>query len=213
MVEDGAPVDRRPIGARFPHQGRASKGQGASSAADPSSRFDIVRRGYARDQVDERLFVLESELAELRGTRGERDALLDQVDVLQAHVQQLRLHVNDGDHCRVDDGRSTPTTSNDVIRDKLVRTAEREALMVRATARQEATNIVATARAQAEQERRATEQWIRARLNRAERHVPSGPVEPTAHDKDGPDQRDQAAENGTHPELRSGDRFGESGAG
>lgn len=89
--------------------------------------FDVALRGYDRDQVDAHLASLESEFT---GALSERDRLAERVKQLETRVEELHLQSDDGEDA---DERQVSVLSGFGARiEKIMRTAEEEAVAVRA---------------------------------------------------------------------------------
>jgi cell division septum initiation protein DivIVA len=100
--------------------------------------FDVVRRGYDREQVDERMRFLSAELATAeQALTAARDRAATLEDELASTRGQL--------------GRRSPETGFGNRVEKILRLAEDEAAEIRQRATDEAAEIVERARAEAEQ--------------------------------------------------------------
>lgn len=139
--EPGSSDERPLVGARFRHHAKPRERPSRSEAS--SGGFPVVRRGYDRQEVDARLEELHAELdrlrAELGAARGRLDDTRAEVERLQHEAWQLRTQR----------GEPEPAPSPlGPLAEKIVRSAQREAMLIRATAQKEAGRILEAARAQ-----------------------------------------------------------------
>lgn len=114
--------------------------------------FDVVRRGYDRDQVDAQLRELRERLsaAETARVTAEQHARATEDELRTARAKGAG-------------GEPAPSESFGFRAEKILRLAEHEASDVRARAAKEATAVVEQARADAEQHRHDVEQKLIAR--------------------------------------------------
>ncbi|MFC4946074.1 hypothetical protein [Pseudonocardia sp. GCM10023141] len=115
--------------------------------------FDLVRRGYDRDQVDAQLRELRERLAAAESAR-------------QAAEQHARATEGELRNARAQASENTPAISQESFgfrAEKILRLAEHEAADVRNRAANEATALVEQARADAERHRHEVEQALIAR--------------------------------------------------
>ena len=133
----------RPVGARFHMQREpgADAPEQSPSAKAEHPRFQIQLRGYDRGQVDR--YVAEAE-AERGRFVAERARILDELAELS---QQRRAAEASGTPKQ--GGMAQPP--HEEIEDMLLRAARRQALQIRAQARQDAASIMAAAHAEANQ--------------------------------------------------------------
>src|SRR5699024_7067022 len=142
---------------------------GMSYSSDPSAfttRFDIVRKGYDRDQVVEFLRRLD---AELRLTATDRDAAAAQASDLAAQLDDARDEI---DQLRSEiDRLSVPPTTAEGMSDRIsrmLRLASDETAEMRARAESEAAEIRSVARQDADELRARHEERLRALETRRE---------------------------------------------
>ncbi len=125
--------------------------------------FRVVRRGYAPEDVDERLDALTAELedsrAQLQAAWDERDAARQELAFLRQRLAGSRPH-GDGPHGDPDLGE----VSRGPVADRLIRMAQREALVIRANASREASTLVDGARAHAAREHAELRRRLDAQL-------------------------------------------------
>jgi cell division septum initiation protein DivIVA len=125
-----------------------------SSGGVPSpsgASFDIVRRGYDRDQVDAQLRELRERLA---AAESSRKAAEQHVRAIEGELRNARSQQADGPISQDSFGFRA---------EKILRLAEHEAADVRSRAANEATALVEQARADAERHRHEVEQKLIAR--------------------------------------------------
>ncbi|WP_219416963.1 hypothetical protein [Pseudonocardia nigra] len=123
-----------------------------SSAQNSAASFDVVRRGYDRDQVDAQMRELRERLTAAESAR-------------QAAEQHARATEGELRAVRSQQGDS-PAISQESFgfrAEKILRLAEHEAADVRSRAANEATALVEQARADAERHRHEVEQKLIAR--------------------------------------------------
>jgi hypothetical protein len=116
------------------------------------STFDIVRRGYDRDQVDAQLRELRDRLS---AAEGARQAAEQHARATESELRTARTQSN-----------QDPAISQESFgfrAEKILRLAEHEAADVRNRAANEATTLVEQARADAERHRHEVEQALIAR--------------------------------------------------
>ncbi len=173
--------DGGPVGARFHRQRRARKEpSGEPARPDP---FRVERRGYARQEVDDHLDALQSQLGQLRAdllaAQRERDEARQYARGLERDVADLRgrLSVRETPEPAGEVGGDMPVPDRDPITTKVLRLAQREALLLRATARQEAAKIVEEARLRAAHERAEAERAARDRFGEPRQQGAPGRVE------------------------------------
>ena len=135
--EPGSADERPLVGARFRHQGRPREKPSRSDAR--GAAFTLVVRGYHRQEVDDRLAELDADLDRLR---SELRAAQERLDDYRGEVERLR-HGAQRDERTVEE----PVTSRGPVADKIIRSAQREALLIRANARKEAARIREAAQA------------------------------------------------------------------
>jgi hypothetical protein len=121
-----------------------------SSGGAPAS-FDIVRRGYDRDQVDGQLRELRDRLA---SADAARQAAEQHARAIEGELRSTRAQAADGPISQESFGFRA---------EKILRLAEHEAADVRSRAANEATALVEQARADAERHRHEVEQKLIAR--------------------------------------------------
>jgi len=127
--------------------------------SDAVAAFDVVRRGYDRDQVDARLNELAAQLATATKARQETEERLRTTD------QQLRaLRAREADSPMSQD-------SFGFRAEKILRMAEHEAADVRSRAAKEATSIIEQARSQADKHRQEIEQKLATRTAELDQEV------------------------------------------
>jgi cell division septum initiation protein DivIVA len=132
--------------------------------------FDLVRRGYDREQVDEHMRTLLTQLAELRQAQQQERRRAEwgeaELRTLRAQLEQqsaqLAENHEQGFGYRVE---------------KLLRAAEQEATEVRSSAAREAALLLEQARADAETHRHEVEQSLIARTATVEQEVTRRKVE------------------------------------
>lgn len=182
---DHAGGQSRPlVGARFRHQGTGREPEPAAPVEAPA-RFDVIRRGYDRHQVDVRIDAMEAELQQLRErlstAERERDAVHVRLSAMEAEQWRARTeNLNQDDASR----RAPAETPRGSIAEKVVRLAQREALMVRATAQHEATRILDAARSRAERDREEAEDLVRTWLQDMHEQITEGPADPAVREAD-----------------------------
>ncbi len=165
VADDG---EAGPVGARFPRQRRTRKEPSPESAA--ADRFRVERRGYARQEVDAHLDALQTQLGQLRAdlltAQRERDEARQYARDLERDVADLRARpaVRETAEPAGEVGGDMPAPDRDPVTTKVLRLAQREALLLRATARQEAVRIVEEARLRAAHERAEAERTVRDRF-------------------------------------------------
>jgi cell division septum initiation protein DivIVA len=170
-----------PVGARF-HRARRAKKEPSAEPVRPD-RFRVERRGYARQDVDAHLDALQAQLdrlrADLLAAQRERDEARQYAHGLERDVADLRgrLAVRVSSEPAGEVGGDMPVPDRDPVTTKVLRLAQREALLLRATARQEAAQIVEEARLHAAQERAEAERAIRDRFGEPHPHSAHGRVE------------------------------------
>jgi chromosome segregation ATPase len=125
-----------------------SSGGGPSPAG---ASFDIVRRGYDRDQVDAQVRELRERIA---ATESARQAAEQRARAIEGEVRNMRAQQADGPISQESFGFRA---------EKILRLAEHEAADVRSRAANEATAMVEQARADAERHRHEVEQKLIAR--------------------------------------------------
>ncbi len=184
---DHAGGQSRPlVGARFRHEETGGESESAAAVESPA-RFDMSRRGYDRHQVDVRIDAMEAELQQLRErlstAERERDAVHRRLNAMDAEQWQRRTRTENLSQDDVN-RRGPAETARGSIAEKVVRLAQREALMVRATAQQEATRILDAARSQAERDREEAEDLVRAWLQDMHDHITEGRADPAAREAD-----------------------------
>lgn len=172
-----------------------SANTGAHPAADPQGAqaaqtnvFDLVRRGYDRQQVDDHMRTLLAQLAELRQAhqRERRRAEWGEAELrnLRAQLEQQSTHSAEGQEqgfgYRVE---------------KLLRTAEQEAVEVRSSAAREAAALLEQARADAEAHRHEVEQSLIARTATLEQEATRRKVELDERERQIAEQAIAAREN------------------
>lgn len=125
-----------------------------SGGVPAGSAFDIVRRGYDRDQVDAQLRELRTRLA---AAESSRQAAEHHARATEDELRTARTQTPSGD---------SPPISQESFgfrAEKILRLAEHEAADVRGRAASEATQLVEKARADAERHRHEVEQSLIAR--------------------------------------------------
>jgi hypothetical protein len=120
----------------------------------PAPAFDIVRRGYDREQVDLRLTELSGRLT---ASELARDTAEQRVRTTDEELRALRTE------------RPMSQESFGFRAEKILRMAEHEAADVRARAAKEAAAVVEHARGEAEKHRHQVEQALIARSNHRRR--------------------------------------------
>ncbi len=177
-AEDG---EAGPVGARFPRQRRTKKERSPESAR--TDRFRVELRGYARQEVDDHLDALQAQLGQLRAdllsAQRERDEARQYARGLERDVADLRgrLAVQETGQPDGEVGGDQPVADRDPVTTKVLRLAQREALLLRATARQEAVKIVEEARLRAAHERAEAERVNRDRFGEPRQQGVQGRVE------------------------------------
>jgi cell division septum initiation protein DivIVA len=179
--EGADPGEAGLVGARFHRARRAKK----EPSAEPAhrDRFRVELRGYARQDVDAHLDVLQAQLDQLRAdlltAQRERDEARQYAHGLERDVADLRgrLAVREAHEPAGEVGGDMPVPDRDPVTTKVLRLAQREALLLRATARQEAVQIVEEARLRAAQERAEAERAIRERFGEPRQQSAHGRVE------------------------------------
>lgn len=125
--------------------------------------FRVVRRGYAPEDVDERLDALTAELedarAQLQAAWDERDAARQEAVALRQRLPGSRPP-GDGAPGDPDPGEAF----RGPVADRLIRMAQREALVIRANASREASTLVDGARAHAAREHAELRRRLEAQL-------------------------------------------------
>ncbi len=125
--------------------------------------FRVVRRGYAPEDVDERLDALTAELEE---SRAQLQAAWDERDAARQEAAALRQHL--GASRPPGDGAPGDPDPGEAFRgpvaDRLIRMAQREALVIRANASREASTLVDGARAHAAREHAELRRRLEAQL-------------------------------------------------
>lgn len=133
-----------------------------SSTPSQSHVFDLSRRGYDREQVDEHMRTLLANLAATHKAHQYEHERANRVDAdlraVQAELRQLQLEQTDR-HAQNGEGQH----SFGYRVERLMRTAEQEAADVRASAAREATAMLEQAREQAEAHRHEVEHSLIAR--------------------------------------------------
>ena len=148
--------------AAGPHNGRVpisapqNSVQTGGAAPSATGSFDVVRRGYDRDQVDARTREWEERLAAAEKAR----AIAEQH--ARATEGELRTARASGDTA------AAPPESFGFRAEKILRLAEHEAADVRSRAATEAAAVLEQARADAEQHRHEVEQSLIARSSELE---------------------------------------------
>ncbi|MGQ0572938.1 MAG: hypothetical protein ACT4RN_01900 [Pseudonocardia sp.] len=127
-------------------------GQSHHPTPDGGPTFEIVRRGYDREQVDARVRELTGRLAAAEKARADADQRIRTVD------EELRAV-----RARSESDKPMSQDSFGFRAEKILRMAEHEAADVRTRAAQEATSVVEKARADAERHRHEIEQTLIAR--------------------------------------------------
>jgi hypothetical protein len=124
---------------------------GSGGAATGGASFDVVRRGYDRDQVDGQLRELRDRLASAEAAR----------QGAEQHARAVETEMRSRAAAQAD----APITQDSFgfRAEKILRLAEREATDVRNRAANEATALVEQARADAERHRHEVEQALIAR--------------------------------------------------
>ncbi len=139
--EAGSAGERPLVGARFRHQGKPREKPSRPDAH--GGEIPVVLRGYDRNQVDERFQQLDAELdrlrSELRRAQERLDEYRGEVDRLRHGALQARQ--------QDERGAEEPVTNRGPLADKIIRSAQREALLIRANAQREAARIVEAAQA------------------------------------------------------------------
>jgi len=128
--------------SHFPHAGAPDGGPG----------FDVVRRGYDREQVEHHLNQLIGKLTAADKARAEAE---QRVRTVQEELRAVRA--------RSESDTPMSQDSFGFRAEKILRMAEHEAADVRARAAKEATAVVEQARADAERHRHEVEQTLIAR--------------------------------------------------
>ncbi len=123
----------------------------ASGPSQSGSSFDIVRRGYDRDQVDVQIRELRDRL---NAVESARQAAEQHARATEGELRNARAQQGDGPISQESFGFRA---------EKILRLAEHEATDVRSRAANEATALVEQARADAERHRHEVEQKLIAR--------------------------------------------------
>lgn len=126
--------------------------QGQSDSPDQIPPFDVVFRGYEREQVEQHLQDL---VARLAAAEQAREAAEQRIRTVEEELHSVRA--------RSDADRPISQDSFGFRAEKILRMAEHEAADVRSRAAKEATVIVEQARAEAEKHRHEVEQALIAR--------------------------------------------------
>lgn len=132
-----------------------------SSSPDlTQSEFDITRRGYDRQQVDDRLKLLAAKLAEIEKAHQQENKRASYAEEeLRSALTKLKNLQR-----RETEGQNTQTQEGFGYRvEKVLRMAEHEAAEVRSKAAREASALLERARADAEAHRHDVEQSLIAR--------------------------------------------------
>ncbi|MFW0790025.1 hypothetical protein [Gordonia sp. CPCC 205333] len=137
-----------------------------SAPAQRPAPFDTVRRGYDRDQVNDRLQRLD---AELRVLAADRDAANANANELAAHLGAAREEIEELRH-EVDRLSVPPTTAQGMSErlSRMLQLASDEASEIRATAEAEAAETVSVARQHAASMVADSEAKVAANTRRAE---------------------------------------------
>jgi cell division septum initiation protein DivIVA len=138
--EAGSAGERPLVGARFRHQGKPREKPSRPDAR--GGEIPVVLRGYDRNQVDERFQQLDAELERLR---SELRRAQERLDEYRGEVDRLRHGALRARHD--EGGAEEPVTNRGPLADKIIRSAQREALLIRANAQREAARIVEAAQA------------------------------------------------------------------
>jgi cell division septum initiation protein DivIVA len=144
-ANDAGSAGERPlVGARFRHQGKPREKPRPDGQA---AGFTVVLRGYDRHEVDDRFQELDAELdrlrSELRAAQSELRAAQERVAEYRGEVERLR---HGALQTRPDErGVEEPVTNRGPLADKIIRSAQREALLIRANAQREAARIIEAA--------------------------------------------------------------------
>ncbi len=171
--------------------------------------FRVVKRGYAPEDVDERLDALAAELeesrAQLQAAWDERDAARQEVAFLRQRLPTPRPH---GDGLPGDPDQQSGEPSRGPVGDKIVRMAQREALAIRANATREASTLVEGARAHAAREHAELRRRLDAQLGGLRKQITDSlrdlhaldrpPARPTIHERAVP-RRNEAERPGSPP--------------
>lgn len=135
--EAGSTGERPLVGARFRHQGKPREKPRPEGQA---GGFTVVLRGYDRHEVDDRFRELDAELDRLR---SELRVAQERLAEYRGEVERLR---HGALRARSDErGAEEPVTSQGPLADKIIRSARREALLIRANAQREAARIIEAA--------------------------------------------------------------------
>lgn len=150
----------------------------SESPAEPpqGNVFDLARRGYDRQQVDEHMRTLHAALADAQNAhqreRRRADWAEKELRNVQAQLEQQSAEMADGR-----DGGSGAAQGFGYRVEKLLRTAEQEAAEVRSSATREATALLERAREDAEAHRHEVEQSLIARTAMLEQEATHRKVE------------------------------------
>jgi hypothetical protein len=146
-LSDILPTDKLPAVTISTPKNTVSTGGGGSMTGGPA--FEVVRRGYDRDQVDAQLRDMRERLASAEAAR--------QAAEKRAQAGEAERRSGRGD-------APAPAAESFGYRaEKILRLAEHEAADVRSRAASEATTLVEQARADAERHRHEVEQSLIAR--------------------------------------------------
>jgi cell division septum initiation protein DivIVA len=166
----------------------------SESPAEPpqGNVFDLARRGYDRQQVDEHMRTLHAALADAQNAhqreRRRADWAEGELRNVQAQLEQRSAELADGR----DSGGAAQGFGYRV--EKLLRTAEQEAAEVRTSATREATALLERAREDAEAHRHEVEQSLIARTAMLEQEATHRKVELDERERQIAEQAEAARE-------------------
>lgn len=163
-----------------------------SPAEQPQGNvFDLARRGYDRQQVDEHMRTLHAALADAQNAhqreRRRADWAEEELRNVQTQLEQRSAELADGR-----DGGAAQGFGYRV--EKLLRTAEQEAAEVRSSATREATALLERAREDAEAHRHEVEQSLIARTAMLEQEATHRKVELDERERQIAEQSEAARE-------------------
>ena len=132
-----------------------------TGSPDGGAFFDVVRRGYDREQVDHHVHQLLGRIASAEKARTDAE---QRIRTVEEELRAVRKRSNDAD-------RPISQESFGFRAEKILRMAEHEAADVRGRAAKEATAVVEQARAEAEKHRHEVEQGLIARSAELDREA------------------------------------------
>jgi hypothetical protein len=146
----------------------ASSVEHSDSPTSPSPAFDMVLRGYHRDQVDDRVAHLSAEISRLKDeiaeVRRTSQSTSERTESTERELHELRATSEQSEQRSLED-------SFGYRAEKLLYSAERDAAEMRSNASQESAAIIEQARTDAERHRHEVEQSLIARAAVLERQA------------------------------------------